>query len=360
MRPSALTPLLRRRPLPAAAAVAALIALAALVSLLAGPGPAQAHGGAEGHVHFVALGGGCSLCPDAPTGWAEPGPDPGQITVHWTPATTGEDATNWRVYRDAEGTVLQSVNIFDPNARSHTFSGLKPGVAYQIQVAGFNAADGTGDFARADNVVAFSDPPRFLWAEVDGRTLKVNFDEELDAASLPAGSAFTVSVTAPAGAARTIAGTGTAALSSRVFAGRTDPNRAVTVTLAGPVAQGETVKLSYDKPSSDPLRGTDEDEVASFSNGWTDNNTTGIVRFRVWRSRLLHVPARAHGLCRAGPRPRPDYGALDARDHRTARDRNGYSPTQKPQTWRVQGPVHPSPPCGATRFPVWSRASSII
>ena len=285
MRPSALTPLLRRWPLPAVAALIALAALvsllAALVSLLAAPGPAQAHSGhdgAEGHVHFVDLGGGCSLCPDAPTGWAEPGPDPGQITVHWTPATTGEDATNWRVYNQAEGTVLTSINLSDPDARSHTFSDLKPGVAYQISVAGFNAADGSGDLARAENVVAFSDPPRFLWAEVEGRSLKVNFDEELDTGSLPAGSAFTVSVTAPAGAARTIAGTGTAALSSRVFAGRTDPNRAITVTLASPVAHGETVKLSYDKPSSDPLRGTDEDEVASFSNGWTDNNSPpGLV-----------------------------------------------------------------------------------
>ena len=111
MRPSALTPLLRRWPLPA---VAALIALAALVSLLAGPGPAQAHGGhdgAEGHVHLEPAEGttaGCATCPDAPTGWAEPGPDPGQITVHWTPATTGGTAARWVVEHQESGTEFPS------------------------------------------------------------------------------------------------------------------------------------------------------------------------------------------------------------------------------------------------------------
>ena len=64
-------------------------AFAAVVVLLLGAASeVEAHDGTTGHVHFKDSGvGGCATgCPHLPTGWVEPGPDPGQVTLHWTPA----------------------------------------------------------------------------------------------------------------------------------------------------------------------------------------------------------------------------------------------------------------------------------
>ena len=109
-------------------------------------------------------------------------------------------------------------------------------------------------------MVPFSDtaPPAFSGAKVEGKTLTVTFDEDLDTASAPAGSAFRVSIAAPGGTARTVDGTGTAAISGST----------ATVTLAkvGDVhASNEKTTLSYTKPSSGPLQDASGNDVASFS-----------------------------------------------------------------------------------------------
>ena len=71
-------------------------ALAAAFILLLGVETAPAHDeGGTGHVHLVDFGFGAHNAPDAPTGYAEPGPGAGEITLYWTPATTGEAAVQW-------------------------------------------------------------------------------------------------------------------------------------------------------------------------------------------------------------------------------------------------------------------------
>ncbi|MDE2842977.1 MAG: SwmB domain-containing protein, partial [Chloroflexota bacterium] len=264
MRPCSFTPFLSRWPL---LGLAALLLIIALAALLAGPGAAQAHGGhdgAPGHVHFTTIGAATTGTPDPPTGWAEPGPGEGQITLHWTPA--GPAATSWAVgYRKSAETMSQTASDDIPAAaRSYTISGLEPGVEYWVAIEGENASGG-GDFSVADNVAAAHPPPAFWWADVEGATLTVNFDRDLATGSAPAGSAFTVSVTAPGGTARTISGAGTASISGK----------AATVTLAGPVAHGETVRVSYARPSANPLLGAGRGGlvVGGFANKWTDNHT---------------------------------------------------------------------------------------
>ncbi|MDE2684601.1 MAG: SwmB domain-containing protein [Chloroflexota bacterium] len=264
MRPSSFTPFLSRWPL---FGLAALLLLIALAALLAGPGAAQAHDGhdgAPGHVHFTTIGAVTPGTPDPPTGWAEPGPGEGQITLHWTPA--GPAATSWAVgYRKSAETMSQTASDDIPAAaRSYTISGLEPGVLYWVAIEGENASGG-GDFSVADNVAAAHPPPAFWWADVEGATLTVNFDRDLATGSAPAGSAFTVSATAPDGTARTISGAGTASISGK----------AATVTLASPVAHGETVRVSYARPSANPLLGAGSGGivVAGFANRWTDNHT---------------------------------------------------------------------------------------
>ena len=98
--------------------------------------------------------------------------------------------------------------------------------------------------------------PSFSSATVDGTALSVTFDNNLDAGSAPASSAFTVSATPAGGTARTINGTSAAV----TISGAT-----VRATLASAVAEGETVTVSYAKPSSDPLRGPAGADVQDFS-----------------------------------------------------------------------------------------------
>ncbi|MDE0206083.1 MAG: SwmB domain-containing protein, partial [Candidatus Tectomicrobia bacterium] len=214
----------------------------------------------RGYVHFTDEGGGLAGAPHAPKGWAQPGSAAGRITLHWTPATTGPGAGSWVAsYRKAgDDTTLQGPFNIVGNVRSYTITGLEPGIKYDVLLSGSNAI-GPGDRAQALNVVAaHPSPPRFLWAKVEGKTLTVNFHEDLDAASALAGSAFIVTIADPGGTARTIAGTGTAAISGST----------ATVTLAsvGDVhAYNEKVTVSYAKPATNPLQG-EGDEVASFAN----------------------------------------------------------------------------------------------
>ena len=107
------------------------------------------------------------------------------------------------------------------------------------------------------SLVADTTAPSFSGATVNGATLVVTFDEELDAASAPAGSAFAVS------GGR--AGTGTAALSGA----------RATVTLGAAVAHGQTVTVSYTNPGAgnSPLTDGSGNEVASFSGRPVTNNT---------------------------------------------------------------------------------------
>ena len=106
-------------------------------------------------------------------------------------------------------------------------------------------------------------PPALVGATVNGRTLKMTFDEALAPGSTPAGSAFEVTATPTGGSPRTIAGTGTAGISGRT----------ATVTLASAVAQGETVTLSYTKPLNSPLSGLNVNRTESFTGKPVTNDT---------------------------------------------------------------------------------------
>ena len=143
-------------------------------------------------------------------------------------------------------------------------------VSYDAELAGktgavLRAADGNtvGSFSRemVANATPGTERPVVASAEVAGTELTLTFDRALDASSAPAGSRFQV-VAHPVngdGESRVIHGTGTAAVSGR----------AVTVTLASAVEQGETARATYRKgDEANPLRdaaGTNP-EVESF--GW--------------------------------------------------------------------------------------------
>ena len=103
--------------------------------------------------------------------------------------------------------------------------------------------------------------PALEWARVNGAELALRFDAALDESSVPAASAFAVSV---AGSAR--------AVSSVVVSQDT-----VTLTLASAVAAGETVTVGYTPPSSGKLRRSGGDAaVAAFTGQSVTNNTPSV------------------------------------------------------------------------------------
>jgi len=105
--------------------------------------------------------------------------------------------------------------------------------------------------------------PFFESAAVDGTALTLTFDETLDTASVPAPGDFHVTVN---NARRNVADGGVA------VSGNT-----VTLTLASAVEAGETVKVRYTRPSSNPLQGTARVPVETFADRAVTNNTVDAI-----------------------------------------------------------------------------------
>ena len=105
--------------------------------------------------------------------------------------------------------------------------------------------------------------PRVSSATVNGATLKITFDEDLDA-TVPPSSAFTVKRTPYGGEEETISASGTPAISGTTL----------TLTLAEPIAHSHTnVKVKYSQPPNNRLTDRRSNAVASFSAAPVTNNT---------------------------------------------------------------------------------------
>ena len=102
-----------------------------------------------------------------------------------------------------------------------------------------------------------------------GKKLQIVFDAALDTGSTSAGSAFVVEADDLDDDSREIAGTSTAAIDDTV----------VTVTLAEAMRADEQGMVSYEKPTSSPLRGSGSGnpEVRSFDRFRTAEVTDGVV-----------------------------------------------------------------------------------
>ena len=105
--------------------------------------------------------------------------------------------------------------------------------------------------------------PELDSAAVDGKELTLTFDENLKASSKPAATAFTVKVT-NGGTQRTTTVTEVDSISGAE----------VELTLAEAVIAGETVTVSYAKPSANPLEDTYGNDVASFTDKAVGTNTS--------------------------------------------------------------------------------------
>ena len=162
---------------------------------------------------------------------------------------------------------LQMVTLTLTSAVSST-------TTHTVTVSYSQPTTGTDNLLRGENtsgaagrVASFTDqavgtPPNFVSATVNGTTLTVTFDENLDTSSLPAGSSFSLW----AGGAVVGLGTGTASISDMT----------ATVTLDAAVAAGESVILNYINPTETPLQDAAGNDVPSFYFKPVTNNTTAV------------------------------------------------------------------------------------
>ena len=98
-------------------------------------------------------------------------------------------------------------------------------------------------------------------AVVVGDTLVLTYDEDLDEDSTPAASAYSVTV---AGAARTVSDVDVS-------------DETVTLTLSSAVTVGQSVTVSYVKPSTNPVQDLPGNDAAALTNQAVANNTPATV-----------------------------------------------------------------------------------
>ena len=94
---------------------------------------------------------------------------------------------------------------------------------------------------------------------MSGSSLVLVYDEALDTSSIPAASAYSVVVGMATGAAPTGVGISGAR---------------VTLTLPTAATSGDTVTVTYTKPSTTPLQDAEDNDVADLSNEAVANNTS--------------------------------------------------------------------------------------
>ena len=144
-----------------------------------------------------------ATAPDAPTG-LEATPGDGSVTLQWTAPDHdgGSEITSYQYRQKTTGSygVWEDIPMSAPgetNEGSFTVSsGLTNDTAYTFQVQAVNAEGGSGpsNEASATPVAGDTTAPMLINATTTALALELFYDEDLDAGSEPAPSAFTVTV----------------------------------------------------------------------------------------------------------------------------------------------------------------------
>ena len=195
--------------------------------------------------------------PDAPSSLAAtPGDE--SVTLRWTaPAHDGGSEVTGHQYRQkTTGGFGSWQDIADSaegeaNATSYPVTSLMNDTAYTFEVQARNeeGESGPSNQASATPVAGDSTAPVLRSATTTALEVGLTYDEDLDADSEPAPSAFTVTVN---GASRAVTG---------VSVGDTK----VLLTLAPAVRAGDLVRVSYIVPAMNPLRDEASNPAAAFA-----------------------------------------------------------------------------------------------
>ena len=202
--------------------------------------------------------------PDAPTLRAK-GASTGQIDLSWALAYTGGAAiTGYRIEVSTTGAGGWSDLVANTNSTSRRYSHteLNPSDTRHYRVSAINSV-GTGDPSNVASGRAMNTPPTVISSETSrtGESVILFLDEAPYSRSTPDKSAFTVKVD------------GNAFTPTNAFF--LAPSR-IVLTLASPVRPGETVTVSYTKPSTNPLQDAGGLETESFTDFPVENNIPPI------------------------------------------------------------------------------------
>ena len=191
--------------------------------------------------------------------------DTGALDVSWeAPATDGGSAiTEYRVqWKETAGNWDAPADVSEETATgtTHTITGLTDGVEYAVRIIAVNDIGEGPPSDEATGTPGETTPPELATATVDGTTLTLTYDEDLDENSEPSSDAFSVAV----------GGTG------RAVDGVSVSGSSVILTLGPAVVAEETVTVSYAAPTDAAAPRIQDDAgnpAASFSDQDVENNT---------------------------------------------------------------------------------------
>ena len=203
--------------------------------------------------------------PDAPRSLNVSPDDTGTLDVSWeAPASDGGSAiTGYKVqWKRAADSWDTPADVFEATVSrmTHTITGLTDGVEYAVRVI---AVNDVGDGPPSDEATATpreTTPPELATATVDGTTLTLTYDEDLNENSEPSSDAFSV----------TVVGTGRAVDWVSVS------GSSVILTLGSAVTSEDTVTVSYAAPADTAaprIRDLAGNATASFTGHAVTNNT---------------------------------------------------------------------------------------
>ncbi len=157
----------------------------------------------------------------------------------------------------------QNSNVFWKSTASND-ENANPAAGWSVGDASYSRMVGsTGGWTKLDNnkmkikVFGYAKTePALTGAQINGASLALNFDRDLDTSSVPAAGRFTIAAVGNTHTATAITISGTQ----------------VRLTVPA-VKAGQFVTVSYSKPGSNPLKGVNGVAVAAFSGKVVTNNT---------------------------------------------------------------------------------------
>ena len=201
--------------------------------------------------------------PASVTGTAPAAPDDltatvgnAHVTLKWTTPDNGGKTITGFEYRQKEGTgsfgTWRAIPNSGPYTTSYTVPNLDNGTEYTFEVRAKNAAgDSASASASGTPSMSETDPPVLEYAYKADEELRLVFDEVLDSDSVPAASAFTVTVDD---------------VSSDVIEVVVDgANRMVRVQISPRFSFFQSIDIAYTPPATNPIKDLAGNSAAGFT-----------------------------------------------------------------------------------------------
>ena len=192
--------------------------------------------------------------------------DSGKLSASWQAPTSGPTPTGYTIeWKTAVDDWEDPGEVSETGVTktSHVISGLTDGVEYAVRVVATRDDANSAPSGEVTVTPGETTPPELSSATVDGATLTLTFDEQLDTGDAPDRSAFSVTV---AGISRDV---DTVAVSGSV----------ATLTLVTAVFAGDAVTVAYTAPT-DPAAARLQDLAGNAANSFSGRSVANATADR--------------------------------------------------------------------------------